>query len=113
VTPNPKSPELHDETVRRLVERVVEEVHPLRVVLFGSQAQGETHAHSDVDLLVVMPDGTPRRRVAQRLYTNIRGMGIPVDYLVATPSVLHRHRNNPGLIYREALRTGREVYAAA
>lgn len=113
MTPTHKSQQLHDETVRRLVDRVVEEVHPLRVVLFGSQARGETHTHSDVDLLVVMPDGTPRRRIAQRLYTNIRGVGVPVDYLVATPSVLHRHRDNPGLIYREALRTGREVYAAA
>jgi hypothetical protein len=35
-----------------------------------------------------------------------------MDVLVATPSVLERHRDNPGLIYRTILEEGREVYAA-
>ncbi len=51
-----------------LVRRVVASVHPERIVLFGSAARGEMGPHSDVDLLIVMPDGVHRRATAQRLH---------------------------------------------
>ena len=38
-------------------KRIVRAVDPLQVILFGSQARGDTHEWSDVDLLVVVPDG--------------------------------------------------------
>ena len=50
-----------DPLVRAVVEQVVAEAAPLRVVLFGSRATGTARPDSDIDLLVVMPDGTDRR----------------------------------------------------
>jgi predicted nucleotidyltransferase len=94
----------------RLVERIVEAVHPLRIVLFGSAARGDMGASSDLDLLVVMPDGTHRRRTTQRLYRCVKGIGVPFDILVTTPSFLERHRQNPGLVYRTILEEGKTVY---
>ena len=68
---------------------------------------------SDIDLLVVVPDGSHRRHTAQRLYAGIRHVGIPFDLLVATPSDLEKHtRTNVGLIYATILQEGIEVYAA-
>ena len=99
--------------VQELVAQIVDLAHPLRVILFGSAARGDWKKGSDLDLLIVVPENTPRRRLAQELYCRLNGGGIPFDIIVATPSVLNRHRNNPGLIYRRALREGREVYAAA
>jgi len=95
-----------------LVEQVVCIAHPLRIVLFGSAARGEAGPESDIDLLVVMPDGTHRRHAAQRLYASIRHVGIPFDLLVATPSDLQKHQWNIGLVYSVILREGIEVYAA-
>jgi predicted nucleotidyltransferase len=95
-----------------LVQKIVELVHPLRIIVFGSAARGEVGPGSDVDLLVVVPDGSHRRRTAQRLYREIRGIGVPFDILVTTPSDLERHKDNIGLIYRTVLEEGREVYAA-
>jgi uncharacterized protein len=60
----------------------------------------------------VIPQGTHRRKIAQRLYRQMRGLGVPVDILVATPEDLELHRNNPGLIYQTILREGMEVYVA-
>jgi predicted nucleotidyltransferase len=102
----------HSREVDNLVRRIVEEVHPLRIILFGSAARGETGPGSDIDLLVVMPEGIHRRRTAQLLYQNVRGLGIPFDILVATPGDLEKHKDNIGLIYRVILQEGREVYAA-
>jgi predicted nucleotidyltransferase len=102
----------HSKTIDELIQRIVEEVHPLRIILFGSAATGELRANSDIDLLVVMPEGVHRRRIAQSLYQKIVGLGVPFDILVATPDDLQKHKNNIGLIYRTILQEGREVYAA-
>jgi len=67
---------------------------------------------SDVDVLVVMPHGTHRRKTAQRLYRQMVGLGIPFDIVVATPEDLELHRGNPGLIYGTILSEGKEVYAS-
>jgi len=45
-----------------LVRRIVESVRPLQITLFGSAARGEMGPHSDLDVLVVMPDGCDRPR---------------------------------------------------
>ena len=100
------------EVIEQLVRRIIEIVQPLRIILFGSAARGEMNPDSDIDVLVVMPEGVHRRRTAQLLYRQIRGLGVPFDILVATPDDLERHSDNIGLIYQSILREGREVYAA-
>jgi len=102
----------YSEAIGNLVKRIVDEVHPLRIVVFGSAARGEMAQDSDIDLLVVVPEGTHRRRTAQQLYRKIRGVGVPFDVVVATPNDLEKHRENIGLIYWRILEEGKEVYAA-
>ncbi len=104
--------ETYSKKIDELVRRIVEEVHPLRIILFGSGARGEIGPNSDIDLLIVMPEGVHRRRIAQLLYQNISGLGVPFDILVATPGDLQKYKDNIGLIYRAILDEGREVYAA-
>lgn len=96
----------------QLVQRIVDAVHPLRIVLFGSAARGQMGPDSDIDVLVVMPDGTHRRQTAQCIHTQLFGVPFAVDVIVATESDLVRHKHNPGLIYSEALKEGRDLYAA-
>mgnify|MGYP006292828051 CR=1 FL=1 len=100
------------EALHALVDAIVDLVHPLRIIVFGSAVSGTGGEASDLDLLVVMPDGTHRRKVAQDLYRQIRGIGIPFDLLVATPSDLEKHKDNIGLIYQTILTDGKEIYAA-
>ncbi|MFC1573016.1 nucleotidyltransferase domain-containing protein [Candidatus Eisenbacteria bacterium] len=102
----------HQQPLDKLVNDIVKTVNPLRIILFGSAARGEGGPASDIDLLVVMPDGVHRRKTAQELYRKIRGVGVPFDIIVATPGDLERHKDNIGLIYRTVLSEGKEVYAA-
>ena len=95
-----------------VVKRIVDAVRPLRIVVFGSAARGEAGADSDIDVLVVMPDGTNRRETMHYLHTQFFGLPVAVDVVVATPSDLERHGRSPGLIYRTILDEGRELYAA-
>jgi len=98
--------------IESLVQKIIEAVHPLRIILFGSYAQDKANPESDIDVLVVMPEGVHCRRTAQLLYRQIRGVGVAFDILVATPSILEKHKDNIGLIYRTVLQEGREIYAA-
>ena len=98
--------------VDRMIQTVVASVQPLRIILFGSAARGEMGPDSDLDVLAVMPKGTHRRKTAQQLYRQIRGLGVPFDLMVATSEALEVYRSNPGLIFQTILRQGTEVYAA-
>lgn len=94
-----------------LISRIVGAVHPIRIILFGSAARGEMGPDSDIDVMVVMPDGTHQLHAARYLYKRMSGFGYPVDIVVTTPGVLERHKHNIGLIYRIVLAEGKEIYA--
>lgn len=108
----PPSTAQYDEIISRLVIRIVDIVHPLRIILFGSAARGEFRQDSDIDIMVVMPEGTHRLDTTRYLYRKMFGFGFPIDIVVTTPSVLEQHKNTVGLIYRTALTEGTEVYAS-
>jgi predicted nucleotidyltransferase len=103
--------ELHDK-LADLVGRIRSVVDPIRIVLFGSHARGDAGEHSDLDVLVVVPDGTHRRHTQQDLYMQLRGFGLPVDFVVATPSDLERYKDCQPCVISPALKEGVEVYAA-
>ena len=95
-----------------LIDRIEKAVRPQRIILFGSSAREQADSHSDIDLLVIVPEGTHRRRAAQSIYKNLLGFGTGVDIVVATPSDLKNYQDSRCLIYREALREGIDLYAA-
>ncbi|HET90797.1 MAG TPA: nucleotidyltransferase domain-containing protein [Chloroflexi bacterium] len=94
-----------------LIDRIVGAVDPLQIILFGSAARGEMGIESDIDVLVVMPNGTHCLKTVRYLYKQLFGFGHPVDIVVTTPSVLDRHKDSIGLIYRTVLAEGKEIYA--
>jgi len=100
------TPGIIDEMVRRLVERF----DPLRVILFGACARDEIGPDSDVDLFVIMPDGTDTRQAAVRMLNALADAGVPKDVLVGTPDTLARLGDAPGLIYRTVLKEGKSLY---
>jgi predicted nucleotidyltransferase len=95
-----------------LVRGIVEAVHPLRIILFGSAARGQMGPHSDLDVLVVMPDGTHRRQTAMRLYSELGDLDVATDFVVVTEEDIARFGDNPSLVIRPALEEGLEIYRA-
>ncbi len=95
-----------------VVKRTVKAVQPLRIILFGSAARGTMGQNSDLDLLVVVPDGVHRRRTAQAVYKSLRGIGFAKDVVVVTESDVKEYGDNPSLIIYPALRQGKELYHA-
>lgn len=96
-----------------LVRRIVEAAHPVRIMLFGSAARGEMGPNSDLDVLVVVPDGAHPGRAESAIYRNMWGFGFATDVLVVTEEDVRKHASNPYLIIHTALAHGRELYRAA
>ena len=96
-----------------MVRRIIDAVNPRRIILFGSAARGAMSVDSDLDVLVVMPDGTHRRRTAQTVYRSLKGLGFAKDIVVVTESDIRNYGENPSLVIYPALRQGKDLYHAA
>lgn len=102
------------EKIEEAVRQIVHVGRPRRVILFGSAARGETTVNSDADFLVVTAeDVSSPRRESVRIRRALRGLPMPMDILVISERRLRVLADQPGLIYREALRHGKTVYDAA
>ena len=101
------SPYLLEEMTRRLVA----ELQPEQIILFGSHAWGSPDEDSDVDLLVIVPqsDDKPTRR-AVRAYRSLRGLMVPADILVKTRSEVERFRRVHASLESEILERGKVLY---
>jgi len=92
------------------VARIVAQFKPLRVILFGSRAHGTARPDSDLDLLVVMPEGTDRRSAAIAMRRALADLPISKDIIVSTPDEIARRGRLVGTILRPALLEGRVLF---
>jgi len=98
--------------LEELVRRIIAVAHPRRIILFGSAARGDMGPDSDLDVLVVMPDGTHRRRTAREIYRHMWGFGFAKDIVVVTESDVQEYGSNPYMSIKNILEEGRELYHA-
>jgi predicted nucleotidyltransferase len=96
-----------------LVQRIVETVHPLRVILFGSAAEGRMGPDSDLDVLVIVPNNVAPGEAEAAIYRHLWGLRCPVDVIAVTEETVRKYGSNPYLIFHTALVTGKDLYRAA
>lgn len=104
------------EELAGIIRAVASAVHPDAVILFGSRARGDASPDSDVDLALVVPDGSDRRRLSMEGYESIAAMpgrSVGVDLVVLTPQVIEAERELPGSIARAVLRDGVRLYGSS
>jgi predicted nucleotidyltransferase len=94
-----------------MVQRIVRQFQPERVILFGSHARGEAGPDSDVDLLVVMPVEGSRRDKAIEIRVALRDVHVPTDIIVTTPEEFAWRQEVVGTIEYPAVKDGKVLYA--
>ena len=99
-------------TIRAIVEKIVAEYAPQKIILFGSYATGTPDRDSDVDLLIIKnTDSKPRERwmAVKRI---LRGVAprVPVSPLVYTEQEIAERRALKDFFIDEILTTGEVLY---
>ena len=103
-----------EEVIAEMVERIVREVDPERVYLFGSRARGDAREDSDVDFLIVQREEPgverdPHRQEVQ-LWEALSQFRVAKDILVYPAAEVERRRGWLNHVVAYALREGRLLY---
>ena len=106
-------PRVTQELLDEIVRRIVEAVHPDKIVLFGSHARGDASPDSDLDLLIIAPSDLPRHKRTPPLYKLLAGMGIPKDLVWYTGQEVEQWSHAASYFVTIAMREGRVLYDKA
>src|SRR5215216_1421874 len=99
------------ETLPYAIERIVSELKPEKIILFGSYAYGNPTPDSDVDLLVIMK--TKAKEIDRYVAVSnlLYPRQFPVDILVKTPKEIEEASRKKGNFFlREILTKGKVIY---
>lgn len=101
---------VHSDVIPMMVRRIVEEFHPLKIILFGSYARGDAGRSSDVDLLVVLNYVDDEHQETVEIRRVLSDFPVPKDIVVATLDELAGQRQRIGTILRQALLEGKVLF---
>ena len=107
--------QITDPILNAMVDRIVKNHHPEKIILFGSRARGNARAESDYDLLIVTDLEGSRREYRRAVYHSLYELRLPVgkDIIVATPSDLQRYGGLVGTVLTPAIQEGQVLYDRA
>ena len=100
----------NNQHIATMRDRIVRNFHPEQIILFGSHARGDAHAHSDVDLLIVISECPDKRKTAVEIRRTLADLPVSKDIIVTTPEELIRQRDQIGTVLRSAQREGEILY---
>lgn len=94
------------ETLHEVVEKIVKEYRPEKIILFGSYAWGTPTEGSDIDLFIVKDTKGSSREMARAINRFLSPRQFPLDILVYTPSEVERN-----LFIEDVIQNGTLLYA--
>jgi predicted nucleotidyltransferase len=98
------------ETLPEAVARIVHELQPEKIILFGSYAYGAPTRDSDIDLLVIMQTQARGADRSWAVYRLLIPRPFPLDILVRTPQEIQSALERGDFFIREVPANGRVLY---
>ena len=99
-----------DNTLKEIIKRIVDGVDPDKIILFGSRAKENDRECSDYDICILKKDVTHKRKLAQKIYHKLFGVGASVDVIVETPEKFNELKDKWFLVYGEIAKSGSIMY---
>ena len=96
--------------IDQIVQKIVDQVNPLQVILFGSYARGMPNIDSDVDLFVIVESNLPRHKRSAKIRLLFSPAPCPLDILVYTPQEVESCSGVVNHIVTHVMTTGKILY---
>ncbi|HLF73346.1 MAG TPA: nucleotidyltransferase domain-containing protein [Anaerolineales bacterium] len=100
-------------TLPQAIRRIVSELKPERIILFGSYAYGNPTPDSDVDLLVVIETNGKNKEIYRAVSKLLYPREFPVDIIIKTPKEVEealRGGVDNAFFLREIVKKGKVLY---
>ncbi len=97
-------------SLRPAIQKIVSELKPEKVILFGSYAYGAPSPHSDVDLLIIMKTRASFKDRSWAVSRLLIPRPFPVDILVKTPKEMSEALASGDFFIKEILTRGKVLY---
>ncbi|GJD22167.1 hypothetical protein RIVM261_071230 [Rivularia sp. IAM M-261] len=102
-----------DTIITEITQRIVNELNPEEIILFGSYAWGNPHQYSDLDLCVIVPDNIPkfdRIEWGVRALNAVNDLMIDVDIAIKTRSDVETFKKVPASLTKKIIERGKLLY---
>jgi len=103
--------EVLNKELNRIVDIVIKKYDPVKIILFGSLANGNVHEYSDIDLIVIVKESEKSFYERLEEIIQITMPKVATDILVYTPSEFNSIQERL-FIKEEVLKKGQVIYSA-
>ena len=100
----------YEEKIPAIKDKIVKEIKPEKIILFGSYAWGNPTEDSDVDLFIIKKSNQSRLARQMDLDRKMWGSGVPMDLLVYTPEEIDRRLKIDDPFILHILNNGKILY---
>ncbi len=97
-------------SLRPAIQKIVDELNPEKIILFGSYAYGKPTPHSDVDLLIILKTNASLKERSWMVSRLLLPRPFPVDILVKTPKEIEKALRSGDFFLQEILERGKVLY---
>jgi len=97
-----------------VVDAIVQDLSPMRIIIFGSVARGSADGDSDMDILVVMESDKKYFERSSDVQMSLwrRKLVVDADVIVVTPEEYEENKDNEYSFIHEIVSTGVVAYEA-
>ena len=96
--------------INDVVDIIVKNTNPDKVILFGSYAYGKPQEDSDLDILVIKDTDSDRYRRTREIRKYLRGIRIPIDVVVYTNAEVEEWKDTKSAFITQIMQDGRVLY---
>lgn len=103
-------PPVNNKLLKEITKRIVTNIKPQKIILFGSYARGNPNKDSDLDFFIVKNTSLAASKrfglISDALYPRL----IPMDFIVKTPREVKERLNSFDPFIKEVFASGKILY---
>ena len=96
--------------ISQIKDRIIKEIQPQKIYLFGSYVNDSPNKDSDIDLLIIKDTDIPAHKRGKMVRKFLRDFLIPIDVIIYTPEEEKKWETAPLSFLSIIKRKGRLLY---